>query len=173
MTHIYRCILDTKEDVIRDIKIHSGSSLEQLHTAIVKAFNLPAGELASFYEVDDNWTQLQEIPLLNMGMEEDLKTMREFPLNKVFSQINDKMLYVYDFLNYWTFYITLIKTETSTDNTEEPSIIFSKGTVPGNAPERHFETQTDTQNDNTDEDFDLGYGDLFDEDFDMDGFTEY
>ena len=172
MIHIYRCILDTKEDVIRDIKIHSDNNLEHLHAAIVQAFELPPGELASFYEVDDNWMQLNEIPLMNMEMGENPKSMRDYSLNSLFSHTNDKMLYVYDFLNYWTFYITLIKTESAQNKIEEPSIVFSKGSVPGNAPERHFESQPDI-NTTPEEDLDLGYGDQFDEDFDMDGFTEF
>ena len=48
---IYRLIiiLDTKEDVIRDIEIKSKNTFEDLHFVIVNAFGFAGNEMASFY----------------------------------------------------------------------------------------------------------------------------
>jgi hypothetical protein len=40
MIYRIRIILDTKEDVLRDLEIKSNSSFEELHFAVVDAFNL-------------------------------------------------------------------------------------------------------------------------------------
>ena len=49
MKHIIRIHLENKEDVIRDIEITATHNLEQLHFAIVDAFDLERNEMAYFY----------------------------------------------------------------------------------------------------------------------------
>ena len=49
MIYSIRIILDSKDDVLRDLEIKSNSSFEELHFAIVDAFNLKGKEMASFY----------------------------------------------------------------------------------------------------------------------------
>ncbi len=163
-THIYRCILDTQEDVIRDISIDSGKTLQDLHLALVSAFGLKEGELASFFQVDEQWTPMQEIPLFHMD-EQAGKEMKDFRLEDLFAKPEDKLLYVYDFLNYWTFYILLLKEE-ETSGDASAKLVFSKGEMPERAPERHFESEmeesfTDEEEYLPDEDFDE-FGDGFD-----------
>ena len=67
MIYRIRIILDIKDDVLRDLEIKSNSSFEDLHYAIVKAFNLDGNEMASFYLSDENWKQGEEITLESFG----------------------------------------------------------------------------------------------------------
>ena len=48
MKSIIQVHLEYKEDIIRDIEIASNSNLEDLHIAILTAFELDKNELASF-----------------------------------------------------------------------------------------------------------------------------
>ena len=43
-----RIILDTKEDIIRDIEIENNSTFKDLHTEILKSFQFDGNEMASF-----------------------------------------------------------------------------------------------------------------------------
>ena len=51
MKSIIQVHLEYKEDIIRDIEIASNSNLEDLHIAILTAFELDKNELASFYMI--------------------------------------------------------------------------------------------------------------------------
>ena len=63
MIYRFRIILDTKEDVFRDIEINESSSLEELHNSIIKSFGFLGNEMASFYKTDNDWKQGDELPL--------------------------------------------------------------------------------------------------------------
>ena len=59
MKHIIRIHLESEEDVIRDIEITATHNLEQLHCAIVDAFQLERNKMASFYMTNDEFELLQ------------------------------------------------------------------------------------------------------------------
>ncbi len=101
MIYRMRAILDTKIDVIRDFEIEATATLEELHDAVSQSFGFAGNEMASFYRSDENWTQGDELPLVDMGVGE--KTFNEKSLNKVLSNDENRLIYVYDFLNLWTF----------------------------------------------------------------------
>ena len=73
MIYRIRIILDTKDDVLRDVEIKSNSSFEELHFAIVDAFNLKGNEMASFYLSDENWKKGEEITLESFGEDKVMK----------------------------------------------------------------------------------------------------
>ena len=50
-----RVILDTEQDVYRDIEISTDSTLLHFHNAILDAFGWSPGEMASFFESDEHW----------------------------------------------------------------------------------------------------------------------
>ena len=69
MIYRFRIILDTEEDVFRDIEINESSSLEELHNSIIKSFGFLGNEMASFYKTDYDWKQGDELPLNDFGPE--------------------------------------------------------------------------------------------------------
>lgn len=142
MVYKIRLILNIEEDTIRDIAIDGSSSLEDLHNAITNSFGFAGDEMASFYRTDESWTQGEEFPLFDMSEGHDRKIqMREMSIDQVLMRENDKMIYVYDFFNMWSFYVELISTNFDHKGTELPSLVFSLGQVPNNAPDIQFETE--------------------------------
>ena len=155
MVYKIRVILNTEEDVIRDIAIDCDAHLEDLHNSITNSFGFTGDQMASFYRSDETWVQGEEHPLFDMGDTSDRKTqMSEVLINDVLEHENDKMLYVYDFFNMWSFYVELIQSNFDHDNAELPSLLFSLGIVPNTAPEIQFESEDLSADDLEAEDFD-------------------
>jgi hypothetical protein len=158
-----RVILDTKEDVIRTILVDSNLNLEDLHLTIAKSFGFKGQEMASFYRTDDEWTQGEEIPLFNMEEIGEGISMKTCLLQETLPAINDKLIYVYDFLKMWTFYVDVI--EISAENKVGlPQIILTVGEIPSEAPDKEFiaEKLDDGFDDEEDTDDDFGNFDDFD-----------
>jgi len=141
MIYHFRIILDTKEDVFRDIALEENASFEDFHNSITQAFGFGGSEMAVFYESDDEWQQGDSISLFDMG-EEDVRRMSDTLLSSVFPDVK-KMLYVYDFLNLWTFFIELIEKDEPKPGNTYPMLIFSHGEVPEEAPEKTFSADQD------------------------------
>ena len=90
-----RIILDTKEDIIRDIEIENNSTFKDLHTEILKSFQFDGNEMASFYLSNDNWDQGKEISLSSF-QEEDELIMENCPLDLIINK-NQKKFIIYFF----------------------------------------------------------------------------
>ena len=106
MIYRLRIILDSEEDVVRDLEIKSDSSFEDLHFAIINSFNFNGNEMASFYLSDDNWSQGEEITLESFG---DEKVMKFTSLNSIIKDSQLNFIYVYDFLKLWTFFVEVVE----------------------------------------------------------------
>ncbi len=157
-----RIVLDTKEDVIRTILVNQTINLEDLHFAIAKSFGFEGQEMASFYRTDSEWNQGEEIPLFNMAEAGVGISMATEILQEALPLENDKLIYVYDFLNMWTFYVEVI--EISSDKSQEnPKTILSVGEIPAEAPEKEF--KADKLDDGSSDDLDDEYGHFDDFDF--------
>ena len=131
-----RVILDTKEDVIRTLVFDEAKSLEDLHFDIAKSFGFNGQEMASFYRTDEDWNQGEEIPLFNMAEAGEGLSMAACILNQTLPNINDKLIYVYDFLQMWTFYVEIV--EQSDEVVSESKMILTVGEIPDKAPEKEF-----------------------------------
>lgn len=176
MVYKFRVILDTEEDIFRDIAILNDDTLEDLHNAIVNAFGFDGMEAASFYNCNDNWEQQEdEISLFDMSDDNNgAKTMSETPINSVLDNEQTKIIYVYDFLNMWTFFVELAAIEEQEPGTVYPELLFSHGELPDSIPAKAFganhvsneEIFGEFDDDYDDEDFDM-----FDED--SEGFSDY
>ena len=141
MIYRIRIILDVEEDVLRDIEIEATATLEELHLAITQSFGFLGNEMASFYESDASWQQGEELPLESM---EQGPNMREEPLNTVFTLAQHHLIYVYDFLNLWTFFVELKEVGDALSGMSYPNLIHSQGEVPEEAPEKLFEAEDET-----------------------------
>ena len=67
MIYRFRIILDTQEDVFRDLEIQQTATLEDLHNAINQSFGFDGSEMASFYLSDDQWNQGEEFSQFDMS----------------------------------------------------------------------------------------------------------
>ncbi|MGY5352877.1 IS1096 element passenger TnpR family protein [Wenyingzhuangia sp. IMCC45533] len=137
MIYKIRVILDTKEDVIRTLLVDSKNTLEDFHKLIAEVFGFNGQEMASFYRADDEWNQGEEIPLCTMDECPDALHMANTTLEQNIEDPEEKLIYVYDYLNMWTFYCELIEV-TKTTTSKLPTLVLSVGETPDSAPEKEF-----------------------------------
>lgn len=142
MIYKIRVILDTEEDIFRDIEIEQGNTLEDFHNAITQAFGFMGDEMASFYTCDEEWNQDQEIALFDMSEHgSDVQLMNETVLEDVLTENSPKLIYVYDFLSMWTFFVELADIVKKEDGHSYPNVLFSFGELPDSPPEKTFESE--------------------------------
>lgn len=141
MIYRFRAILDhdSKEDIFRDIEIRKTDTFEDLFNVLTQSFGFDGSEMASFYISDDEWHQGQEIALFDMGENDDIRLMNETIIEDVIDEDQTKLIFVYDFLNMWTFLVELGEIVDEAQGTDYPNLMFVCGQVPSEAPEKQFE----------------------------------
>ncbi len=162
MIYKIRVIFDSKEDIFRDIAIDANDTLEDLHNTITQSFGFEGNEMASFYMSDELWEQGNEIPLFDMS--ESLiqnPTMSNTSIVSVFPHKNDRMLYVYDFLSMWTFFVELFEIEEPESGVTYPVVATVFGQLPETAPDKEFIAENEFDEDQ-EEDYDDGAFDEYD-----------
>ncbi|BFP42347.1 hypothetical protein FGF1_31920 [Flavobacteriaceae bacterium GF1] len=160
MIYKIRIILDAEEDIFRDIEIEESNTLEEFHNAITQAFGFMGNEMASFYTCDEEWNQDEEIALFDMSENgSDVRLMNETSLDDVLTEQSPKMIYVYDFLSMWTFFVELADISEKEDGRTYPNLLFSFGELPDSPPDKRFESEPTV-------DFDNEIGSYDDLDFD-------
>lgn len=167
MIYRFRVILDTHEDVFRDIEIEATATLEDFHNAITQAFGFGGQEMASFYTSNEMWEQNEEIALFDMSEEPgQLRVMNETIVEDVVSEDETKLIYVYDFLNMWTFLVELAEIAEPEVGMIYPNLMFAHGEIPDEAPDKEFIAEGGEDDDDFDEEYDLDPEDYDNLDFD-------
>ncbi|MCL6265271.1 plasmid pRiA4b ORF-3 family protein [Flagellimonas myxillae] len=155
MIYKIRIILDAEEDIFRDLEIEASNSLEEFHNAITQAFGFGGSEMASFYTCDSEWNQDEEIALFDMSETgSDVRLMNETTVEDVLGEDNPKMIYVYDFLSMWTFFVELADIVEKEDGRSYPNLLFTFGELPDSPPEKKFESKPTMDFDDTFESYD-------------------
>ncbi len=172
MIYKIRVILDTKDDVFRDIEIRDKQTLFTLYKGIMSAFSLQGEELASFYISDADWSQGKEIPLENMDESTEDETMADFHIYEVMPEVGSRMIFVYDYLDMWTFSVEVVAIEDKKAVLNYPLTVYRFGAMPLKAPKRNMEIINLEEDEAIDEsDDDAAFDDLeIDSDIDMDDF---
>ena len=172
MIYRFRIILDTDEDVFRDIEIKSSDTLEDLHNAITQAFGFDGQEMASFYKSNEFWEEGEEICLFDLGEEPgEIRVMGEIQIEDAVSREDTKLIYVYDFLSMWTFMVELADIVEIEDGVPYPNLMFAHGQIPEEAPEKEFTSEEIDMEEDFDSEFEEDF-DLDPEDYDDLGFDE-
>jgi len=143
MIYRFRVILDndTDEDVFRDLEIREDDTLEDLHNIITQSFGFDGSEMASFYRSDDQWNQGEEISLFDLSDDGSARLMNETAINDVTFEMQTKLIYVYDFLSMWTFYVELAEIVEEAEGSDYPNLMFVQGQVPDDAPDKVFKAE--------------------------------
>ena len=142
-----RTILDVENDVLRDIEIDEDSLLKDLHVSITKSYGFEGKEMASFFKTNETWDQGDELSLIDLGVGKDYSNES---LNKLFNSENNRLLYVYDFLALWTFFIEVVEVSENDKNIKYPNLVFSQGEVPEDPPIKIFE-ESNSDNEESEE----------------------
>lgn len=134
MQHIYRfkITMDDNDDFLRIVDIPANFTFLEFHKYLYKILKLEGNELASFYILDNKFNKKKEITLIDMNVNEDenadsILLMENVKLNQIIDDPHQKMAYVYDFINMYTFNLELIKTFQNKENATYPKIIESVG----------------------------------------------
>ena len=101
----FRIILNVEEDVLRDIIVDASTSLLEFSKIISDQFGFDSTEISTFHISNENWEQLEEIKIYKIDDQDEI--MDKPPISNYFVLNGDKMIFVYDFLNYWTFFVEL------------------------------------------------------------------
>ena len=143
MKYNIRVILESKEDVIRDIEINSDCLLSELHYYLIECFDLNKNELASFYTTNNELEIIDEIPLVSF--EDIAPNMENTRLEIVLDEHNNNLIYVHDYLKMWRF---LIELKSNDVDFNIKKCVSKIGKMPKEAPEINFYQE----NKNEDED---------------------
>ena len=138
----FRIILNVKNDVLRDIIVDSSISLIEFSNIISSEFGFDSSEISTFHHTDENWEQLEEIKIFKIDDQD--KTMDNVSISNFFIAKDDKLIFIYDFLNYWTFFVELYEVGEFNINDKKYLTINSIGKVPKEAPSDIFSKSDET-----------------------------
>lgn len=144
-----RVILDVETDVFRDLEIDHKATLEELHLSIAQSFGFAGNEMASFYRSSPQWEQGQELPIIDMGMGDP--SQENTPLDEIFTDQEHHLIYVYDFMALWTFFIEVVEVVEPAPGMSYPHLVFATGEVPEEAPEKTFASNDQHEDENFDD----------------------
>jgi len=140
MAYKFRVILDVEADVFRDILVDENIHLEALHFIIARSFGFKGQEMASFIKTNDAWEQKEEIPLFDISEDNTAVVMKNYVVKDVFNKSGDKLIYVYDFLSLWSFFVELTKIVEDPQETL-PTTTLTFGLEPDEAPKKEFKSE--------------------------------
>ena len=64
--------------------------------------------------------------------------MEEVTIDSVVSEEEPKLLYVYDFMSMWTFFVNLVEIDDEQQGVSYPAVLNVHGSIPAEAPEKNF-----------------------------------
>lgn len=173
----FRVLIDHPSEAFRDIEIRSDQTFLDLHKAIKDAFAFVGQEMASFYVSDEEWGKGPEIPLADLGFDEDGGSrpalMDEVQIGDHIRGTDQRFIYAYDFLHMWMFLVELIQAGDPEQGASYPRVVISMGL----APDEHSKEEDlgdgifeeDTYTSETDERYDPDEDMDLEDDMDQDG----
>ena len=134
MVYKIRVILDTKDDIFRDIEIKGKQTLWNLHLGIKSAFSLQGEELSAFNLLEHDGTIVKSVPLEDLSDDGDGEIMSDVYIDEAFEQVGDKAQFQYGLLDLWEFFCELISTADEKPAVNYPITVYRFGNVPLKAP---------------------------------------
>src|SRR3954466_11806361 len=106
----FRIYFEEDDAVYRDVVIKHTQTFEDLHYAILKAFEFDNKHAATFYRSNDNWQRGREITLeqYDKAYKAAPLLMKETTIGSEIRDTNQRFVYAYDSAKGWTFIIELI-----------------------------------------------------------------
>jgi hypothetical protein len=106
----FRVYFEEDDAVYRDVVIKHTQTFQDLHFAILKAFEFDSKHQATFYRSNDHWQRGREISLTKYDKpyKAEPLIMAETTIGSEIRDTNQKFIYQYDFQKNWTFLVELI-----------------------------------------------------------------
>ena len=136
MVYKLRIILDTKEDIFRDVEIKDKQCLWNLHLAIKNAFALAGDDLSIFNILDKDGVVVKTVPLEDMSDDGDGEIMSDVYINEVFVKPGDKIHFQYGFMDLWEFFCEFVEIVEEKTVINYPITVFRFGKIPLKAPSK-------------------------------------
>lgn len=133
----FRITFEDYDDVSRDIEIKATQTFEDLHYAIHSYIGFDASKPASFFMSDDYWKKGKEISNRDLKGEdkESVAPMKSARLCDFIIDPHQKIYYLFDPQEKWTFRIELVKILTTEDNSSPyPKCVRTVGEAPKQYP---------------------------------------
>lgn len=159
------------EKVERVVDVEYDATLEHLHLTILAAFELSAGEMASFWLCSPNdWEREQEVPMIRIkeeGSDEESASMADVDIIAAVNENRPFLIYEYDMLLMWVLRIQFIEVVDQIAGMGYPALVSDQGKVP-NADEARAKLLQDSGDIEEEDSFKEGGG--FDEYDDSDNY---
>ncbi|MFP4064116.1 MAG: IS1096 element passenger TnpR family protein [Bacteroidales bacterium] len=130
----FKISFEDQTDFSREIALRADQTFEDFHQALLGNLGLDPGMLASFYLCDHHFRKRKEIRLADTNtVSEESQTpplMQDAVLKDYIDDPHQRLLFIYDSLNQWNFYIEMVKIQPAEKNTVYPAITRQEGGVP-------------------------------------------
>ena len=174
MILLFRIISDEDQDFYCDLVIDGSNTFLEFHHVLQENLGYDPTQLASFFITNEAWEKQHEITLIDMMQEPGVETntMEECTLDQHFSELNQRMIYVFDFFSERAFFMELIELSDEVSPKKTPFIAHSVGDPPSQlALDELLGDQSDGSDfDSFDEEYNSNEDDLRIDDLDPDLF---
>ena len=132
MIFLFRIISDENPDFFRDLVAEGSDTFLDFHNVLQKDLDYDPTHLASFFITNKQWEKQHEITLIDMMQEPGLsgKTMDQVTLEEHIRDLNQRMIYVFDFFSDRAFFIELIEMSDEVSPRDTPFIGQRQGEPP-------------------------------------------
>ncbi|MEN8201371.1 MAG: hypothetical protein ABFS28_02165 [Bacteroidota bacterium] len=132
MIYLFRVVSDEDQNFYRDVIAEGSDTFLELHQTLQENLGYDANQLASFFITNEMWEKQKEITLIDMMQDPNLgtTTMDQVTLEEYLTEINQRMIYVFDFFAERAFFLELIETTDQTSPKETPFIGQGAGDPP-------------------------------------------
>jgi hypothetical protein len=144
LAYRFRLSFEDQDGFLREMEVRSDQTFVDFHEAIVSNLGLDPGMLSSFFICDHNFRKKKEISLIDMNPEQEpgsenedgkpaspkVIEMKDAVLSDFIDDPHQKLMYVYDYMNYWTFYIELQKIVKADGSHTYPRVTKTTNEVP-------------------------------------------
>lgn len=132
MIFLFRIISDENPEFLRDLVAADSDTFLEFHNVLQKELGYDPSQLASFFITNHQWEKELEITLMDMMQEPGVETftMDQVSLGEHIQELNQRMLYIFDFFSERAFFIEMIEKTDETSSHETPFIAHSKGDPP-------------------------------------------
>jgi hypothetical protein len=125
-----------------EVKLDGNHSFFDFHSIIQKSLGYESHQLASFFISDKKWMKLKEISMLDLGINgAAFYIMQKTNLDELITNLDQKLIYTFDFLNDRSFFIELTGIIME-QNLNEPFVTLKRGETPVQVLGEEIENET-------------------------------
>jgi hypothetical protein len=146
----FNITVEDDPEMLRVIDIAADANFQDLHFAILEAVDFDTTQLSSFFICNNNWEKKVELTLINMDTEESdmIPIMKDIKLKDYEHEVGQKLIFEYDFVLMWRFFLEVSKVHDSAEPADTfPIIVESVGESP-----KQYDTLSKYPEEITDED---------------------